>query len=357
MKIIFGGGNDSMKQNQLRVTVIGLMVAVICFVTYPSSSLAVLSDSDVIPGGGPGISVDGSQNSLWQNTKATLDRINADPRYANDPQVAAINTCFILNCAPLSTIQGWAFPFLQPGPIAINPSSTSPPFSGPNIPGRAEDDSSSIPYNFGKSFIIKDPSNLDTISLDDYDQLLIAAWDKINALMAAQEKEMNAIFSAEWEDQERISKVLDQQWQDKINELIKGIQNHGAVINGDESVVVLDAVDFTLQIQAIDRLLNPPARLHPWLKWLLYLHRVSPEMLQFYQAALEGRDRIYTLASKSEGRLKIRYQGRIMDVPIFVWPDNAEGSYELVMVRDQHSLTSSHSSTPVAQAASALPSQ
>ena len=155
-----------------------------------------------------------------------------------------------------------------------------------------------------------------------------------------------------------MASVLDKQWQDKINELIHGIQNNQVFINQQGSgVVVLDAVDFTNQIKAIDRLLNPPTRLHPWLKWMLYLSRVSPEMLQLYQAALEERDRIYTLASKSDGRLKIRYQGRIMDVPIFVWPDNAEGPYELVMVQDQHAATFPNSSAPVAQAGSALPPQ
>jgi hypothetical protein len=97
--------------------------------------------------------------------------------------------------------------------------------------------------------------------------------------------------------------------------------------------MVLSSIEFTAEIQSIDRLLHPPGRLHPWLKWLLYLNRVTPEMIQYYQAALQQRDRIFQLASKSNGKLKVRYQGKIMDVPVYVWPDQAEGAYELVMVK------------------------
>jgi hypothetical protein len=105
-----------------------------------------------------------------------------------------------------------------------------------------------------------------------------------------------------------------------------------AETSAEENFVVLDAVDFTRQMRVIHLLLNPPPRLHPWLKWLLYASRLTPKMLEFYYAALAKRDQIYELAAQSNGKLKIRYQGKILNVPIFVWPDQAEGSYELIMV-------------------------
>jgi len=103
----------------------------------------------------------------------------------------------------------------------------------------------------------------------------------------------------------------------------------------DEDVIVLDTINFTEQIRGIHQLLNPPARLHPWLKWLLYSNRTTPQMLELYYSALRERDRIYMLATKANGKLKIRYRGRIMDVPIFVWPEQAQGLYELVMMKRQ----------------------
>ncbi len=96
-------------------------------------------------------------------------------------------------------------------------------------------------------------------------------------------------------------------------------------------VIVLDAVVFNAQIRAIHQLLNPPARLDPLLKWLLYLNRVTPEMMDLYQAALQKRDRIYLLAARSNGKLKIRYNGKVLDDAVYVWPDQ-EARYELVIV-------------------------
>jgi len=133
---------------------------------------------------------------------------------------------------------------------------------------------------------------------------------------------------------DRFEAEFERKLQEKINALMIefGDKKEGEQLDSSD-VVVLDAVNFTNRLRAIHRLLNPPARLHPWLRWLLYLNRVTPEMIEFYQAALEGRDRIFVLASESNGKLKIRYNGRVMDVPVFAWPDDAQGSYELVMIR------------------------
>jgi hypothetical protein len=166
-------------------------------------------------------------------------------------------------------------------------------------------------------------------------ELDLVVEDIIN-FMKIYQKQLQKLFSLGDEEAEQLANKLDDEWEAKVNALILELQNQeGIPLDETSEFVVLDAIDFTQQIKAIHRLLNPPHRLHPWLKWLLYLNRVSPEMLQFYQAALEGRDRIYTLAAKSNGKLQIRYQGRIISVPIYVWPDEAEGAYELVLVRDR----------------------
>ncbi|HLD56086.1 MAG TPA: hypothetical protein VJA00_00545, partial [Candidatus Omnitrophota bacterium] len=297
---------------------------------------------------------------LWHQTEQAI--ANADPTLMSNQRFQGLTTSFlgILALPPeeqdeaLRRVHNLFNPFF--GPRMIEP--TTSPFPYGNRTGGDK----ARPFDYDSSFLNpfeKDSSNLHQVIVDPND-LILALW-RAGVDQADIDKFIEdwkkAVYSADWDDKDRIS-TLDQQWQEIINKLIQGIQNQEAFVSAEATdVFVLDVVDFTNQIQAIHRLLNPPDRLHPWLKWLLYLSRVSPEMLQFYQAALEGRDRIYTLASKSDGRLKIRYQGRIMDIPIFIWPDDAEGSYELVMVRDQRALTSSHSSAPVAQAGSALPPQ
>lgn len=141
------------------------------------------------------------------------------------------------------------------------------------------------------------------------------------------------------EDEEQ-AKSSAQLFDIKLEELIKEIQGNAEHFleetnESGEQYIALEGVDFTRDFRAISRLLSPPERLHPLLKWLLYLSRVTPEMIQFYQAALEKRDDIYTIASQSNGRLRVRYQGKITDVPIYVWPEYAEGSYELVLLQSK----------------------
>ena len=89
--------------------------------------------------------------------------------------------------------------------------------------------------------------------------------------------------------------------------------------------------------------MNPPEHLHPYLKWLLYLSRVDAAMYAFYQSILEKRDQIFAAAARSNGQFKIRYQGKILDVRVAVWPDEAAGAYELVMVRAQGELVTAPS--------------
>ena len=109
-------------------------------------------------------------------------------------------------------------------------------------------------------------------------------------------------------------------------------------IEGSDYVVV-DVVNFTRDIRLIHQLLNPPERLHPWLKWLLYLGRVTPQMLEIYYGALQKRDQIFKLAFDSavngDKKYKIRYRGKIMkEFPVYVMPEDAQGFYELVRMSD-----------------------
>lgn len=141
------------------------------------------------------------------------------------------------------------------------------------------------------------------------------------------------------EDEEQ-AKSNTQLFDIELEKLIKEIQGNAEQFleetdESGEQYIALEGVDFTRDLRAISRLLSPPERLHPLLKWLLYLSRVTPEMIQFYQAALEKRDDIYTIASQSNGRLKVRYQGKVTDVPIYVWPEYAEGAYELVLLQNK----------------------
>lgn len=112
-------------------------------------------------------------------------------------------------------------------------------------------------------------------------------------------------------------------------------------LKGDMSafkVIVLASVEFDAQIRAIHELLNPPARLDPLLKWLLYFNRLTPEMIELYHAAIEKRDKIYLLASlaaknkfTSNWKVKLRINGKVIEDVVYVWPDQAV-SYELILV-------------------------
>jgi hypothetical protein len=113
------------------------------------------------------------------------------------------------------------------------------------------------------------------------------------------------------------------------------VSRHDDGVNENLDVIVIDSVEFNEQLRAIYQLLNPPANLHPLLKWALYLRHVTPEMLNVYEKQMKRRNRIFSLASKSHGRLHVRYKGEVMPSPLFAWPDSPDsgGKYELVMMR------------------------
>lgn len=147
------------------------------------------------------------------------------------------------------------------------------------------------------------------------------------------ERALRAIFNQKLEDLQA-GPTLDDLLKSNYNDSVEKTE-----IDGSDFVVV-DVVNFTRDIRVIHQFLNPPERLHPWLKWLLYLGRVTPQMLEVYYGALQKRDQIFKLAFESavngNKKYKIRYQGKMMnDFPVYVMPEDAQGLYELVMTSDQ----------------------
>ncbi len=67
---------------------------------------------------------------------------------------------------------------------------------------------------------------------------------------------------------------------------------------------------------------------HPWLSWCLYGNKLNAEAYELYQELCTECDAVYAGAVQGIGRL--RYNGSFLDVPIRVWPDHIEGTYELV---------------------------
>jgi hypothetical protein len=168
-------------------------------------------------------------------------------------------------------------------------------------------------------------------SPQNHDSRNLPSQKAIDELFEFFEREKESMRKIDLEDGESLKRLIhgdevSLEFAERIDSLLAIQDEIGAI-----DVVVLDAVEFNSQIRAIHKLLNPPARLDPLLKWLLYLNRLTPEMIELYQAALEKRDRIYLLASRSQGKLKIRLNGKIMSDAVYVWPDQ-DAHYELVAV-------------------------
>ena len=150
---------------------------------------------------------------------------------------------------------------------------------------------------------------------------------------------------------------MDGEFAEKLNALLHSLSEELEEKNGEQEILVIDAIEFTRDMRAVHFLLNPPKRLHPWLRWLLYSSRMTPEMLELYYLALDKSDRLYRMALKSQGKLKLRYQGKILDSPIYIWPDQAEGRYELVMVKSNAAPTAGMSAVGSPHVSGSLPPQ
>ena len=75
------------------------------------------------------------------------------------------------------------------------------------------------------------------------------------------------------------------------------------------------------------RMLHPPANLHPYLKWLLYTRNLTPRMVEKYIATREAVGSIYAQAKVGHGN--IRYREKIYG-SFLPYAETAVGNYELV---------------------------
>ena len=75
------------------------------------------------------------------------------------------------------------------------------------------------------------------------------------------------------------------------------------------------------------KMLHPPANLHPYLKWLLYTRNLTPRMVENYLATREAVGAIYERAKEGQGN--IRYRGKVYGA-FLPFAETAAGNYELV---------------------------
>lgn len=90
---------------------------------------------------------------------------------------------------------------------------------------------------------------------------------------------------------------------------------------------VVDSVYIGKDFIYAQKMLHPPANLHPYLKWLLYTRNLTPRMVENYLATREAVGAIY--AQAKEGRGNIRYRGKVYGA-FLPFAETAAGNYELV---------------------------
>ncbi len=95
----------------------------------------------------------------------------------------------------------------------------------------------------------------------------------------------------------------------------------------EDGISVLDSIYLGKEMANTHILMNPPKGLHPYMRWLLYERRKTPEMIKKYVAIKQKINQIYLEAKAGKG--KIRYNGKIYDLYLPL-PDEMGGTYELV---------------------------
>jgi hypothetical protein len=90
---------------------------------------------------------------------------------------------------------------------------------------------------------------------------------------------------------------------------------------------VVDSVYIGKSFIYAQKMLHPPANLHPYLKWLLYVRNLTPAMMEQYLATRESVAAIYAQAKAGQGN--IRYKGKIYGA-FLPFAETAAGNYELV---------------------------
>lgn len=99
-------------------------------------------------------------------------------------------------------------------------------------------------------------------------------------------------------------------------------------------LVVVDSVVVDKFLAGVHLLMHPPARLHPYLRMLLYRLFVTDEMLRRYWAKRRKIEEIYNKAQAGKG--KVRYKGQVWEYPIRPTLDDMGGDYALVVELDKY---------------------
>jgi hypothetical protein len=90
---------------------------------------------------------------------------------------------------------------------------------------------------------------------------------------------------------------------------------------------IIDSVFIGKDFIQAQKYLNPPANLHPYLKWLLYTRNLTPRMSDRY---LEVREKVTELYRQAKaGRGNIRYRDKVYGA-FLPFAETAPGNYELV---------------------------
>lgn len=90
---------------------------------------------------------------------------------------------------------------------------------------------------------------------------------------------------------------------------------------------VTDSIYIGKDFIQTQKMLHPPAHLHPYLKWLLYTRNLTPRMMENYLATREAILDIYGRAKAGQG--DIRYRGKVYGA-FLPFAETAAGNYELV---------------------------
>ena len=91
---------------------------------------------------------------------------------------------------------------------------------------------------------------------------------------------------------------------------------------------MLGSVVINPEMAKIYQLLNPPQKLHPFLRWLFYGRHLTQMRAERYLAARAKVKEICMRAKAGEGL--IRYKGKIMGMFLPLPGDEAGGAFELV---------------------------
>lgn len=97
--------------------------------------------------------------------------------------------------------------------------------------------------------------------------------------------------------------------------------------NKQKQYRVIDSVYIGKDFIQAQKMLHPPANLHPYLKWLLYTRNLTPRMVDRYLETREAAMALYMRAKEGQGN--IRYKGQVYGA-FLPFAETAAGNFELV---------------------------